>query len=186
MTKKSQEARSNAIKIAKCQTLCWDCKHATDIDVCPWVRDGTPVEGWWAKRKDIRYRLEACGTHDLQTRMQETYCVMMCPLFQRDSYRAGLTEMDEKNPSHVDISDATPLDLRRLSAAIITQAVMDWEKLDRGKLRKITTAEGSAIKTHKMIAWFNSPEFAVMLSAVSSFTPEQIRKQLEVPDGLCG
>jgi hypothetical protein len=182
MTKKSQEARSNAIKIAKCQTLCWDCKHATDIDVCPWVRDGTPVEGWWAKRKDIRYRLEACGTHDLQTRMQETYCVMMCPLFQRDSYRAGLTEMDEKNPSHVDISDATPLDLRRLSAAVITQAVMDWEKLGRGKLRKVVTAEGSTIKSFQLIDWFNSLDFAVMLSEVSNYTPEQIRKKLEVPN----
>ncbi len=183
MTKKSQEARSEAIKVAKCQTLCWDCKHATDVEACPWVRDGTPVDGWWAKRKDIKYRVDACEAHGVQTRLQETYCVMMCPLFERDSYRAGLTEMRK---THVDISNATELDLRRLSAAIITQAVLDWEKLDRGKLKKLVTAEGSTIKSCKLIAWFNSPDFAVMLSAVSNLSPEQVKKQLEVPDGLCG
>lgn len=177
--RESQKQRSEAIKVAKCQTLCWDCANSTDINACPWASEGKPVDGWWALPRKQKYRIEATQFLPARTRIEDTYCVIMCPLFKRDAYRAGLSPLKEE---HTDINDASDLDLRRIAAAVITQAVLDWERLERGKFKKTITAEGSTVKAINLIEWFNSPEFAVMLSAVSHFTPKQIREKLEVPD----
>lgn len=181
--RESQKARSEAIKVAKSQTLCWDCKHATDSDKCPWASDFTPVEGWWAVRSKARYYVSACGNTPVHWRVEDTYCVLMCPLFERTSYRAGLFPL--RSEGHADIYSATNTDMRRLVSAIILQAVSDWELVQRGKLSKTVSGEGVVVKASELIAFFNSRRFASMLSAVSNLSPETVRKRLEVPDALC-
>ena len=61
-------------------TLCWDCANATNND-CPWVDRGEPVDGWWARHRRI-----SSGW-----RPYETFCVMRCPMFERDASRGGQT-----------------------------------------------------------------------------------------------
>lgn len=55
------------------ETLCWECKWATGLDgVCPWAKDGTPVDGWKAKKTKIKSATE------LRT---NSFKVIECPLF---------------------------------------------------------------------------------------------------------
>jgi len=181
--RESQKQRSEAIKVAKSQTLCWDCKHATDINKCPWARDFTPVDGWWAVPHKTKYRLEATPNLPIRWREEDTYCVLMCPLFERTSYRAGMYPL--KSEKHSSMYSATDADIRKLVAAIIAQAVDDWERLERGRFKKTITAEGVTIKSYQLIEFFNSRRFAAMLEAVSTLTPKKVREVLEVPDAKC-
>lgn len=58
-------------------TICWDCKKATNGDLCPWAENFTPVEGWEATPTRIisAYNPEGNGI--------TSYCVHKCPLFER-------------------------------------------------------------------------------------------------------
>ena len=58
-------------------TLCWECKNATCG--CSWSREFRPVEGW------VATKIKASSTHPY-----ETYSVIECPNFVRDSYNEGL------------------------------------------------------------------------------------------------
>ena len=63
----------------KKSTLCWDC--ANYDDGCSWSRDFTPVKGWNAyKTKGNCY---------------DSYCVVECPEFVRDSVNYGLQRQGE-------------------------------------------------------------------------------------------
>ena len=53
-------------------TICWDCANATNGNLCPWVKDYTPVEGWDAIPKRIKF-------NDIIT---DSYIVMACPNFK--------------------------------------------------------------------------------------------------------
>lgn len=181
--RESQKQRSEAIKIAKSQTLCWDCANATEINKCPWCAEFKPVEGWWAIPKKTKYRLEATPNLPIRWREEDTYCVLMCPLFERTSYRAGMYPL--KSEKHSSMYSATDADIKKLVAAIIAQAVDDWERLERGRFKKAITAEGVTIKSYKLIEFFNSRRFSAMLAAVSDLTPEQVREVLEVPYARC-
>lgn len=61
---------------AKKETLCWKCAKATK-DVCAWMRDGKPVEGWDATKMEVASR---SGGRDYTVR---SYCVKKCPEFER-------------------------------------------------------------------------------------------------------
>lgn len=64
------------------ETLCWRCANAVPDREgergCSWSREGKPVEGWKATRRDIRVGATANG------KKSESYRVEKCPQFKRD------------------------------------------------------------------------------------------------------
>ncbi len=61
-----------AIEANKGDTLCWRCANATDSSKCIWVKNFTPIEGWDAVPRKIKY----CGT------IIDSYNVRACPNFK--------------------------------------------------------------------------------------------------------
>ena len=63
-------------KQIKKATLCWRCRHAVPSAStgCSWSRRFVPVEGWTAEK----HQQKQSGS------VYETYCVISCPLFQKD------------------------------------------------------------------------------------------------------
>lgn len=61
------------------QSKCWDCANSTNGG-CDWSYDLTPVDGWIAE-----YNAE-----------KESYCVIDCPEFVRDSYEYGLKRIEKE------------------------------------------------------------------------------------------
>ena len=63
-------------------TICWACGNAVpDAEGergCPWSREGRPVEGWEAERRDIRIQPRRPGE---ERRAVESYQVITCPVF---------------------------------------------------------------------------------------------------------
>ena len=63
-------------------TLCWGCGNAVpDAEGergCPWSREGRPVEGWVAERRDIHIQPKRPGE---ERRAIESYQVITCPEF---------------------------------------------------------------------------------------------------------
>lgn len=57
---------------SKSDTICWECANATDQSKCCWVKDYTPVEGWDATPRRIRYN----GS------IVDSYMVRACPNFK--------------------------------------------------------------------------------------------------------
>ena len=60
-------------------TLCWDCANSTNSG-CSWSDKFIPVKGWTAVRNEEK----------------DSYQVMKCPLFERNSFDYGLKRMKEK------------------------------------------------------------------------------------------
>lgn len=176
MTEEQKSNRAARVQESQSRTLCWDCKHSTDINRCPWIRDCTPVDGWWARSKVIRYRIYPPDA-PAYTRETESYCVICCPKFERESFGAGLVPLEKK---HTQYKDAQNADIKALCAAIITQAIMDWRKLDNGRFAKALAADGNTIKREEVIQFFYSNYFEEMLDAVSSLTPKQVREELGI------
>ena len=58
-------------------TLCWECANATGN--CSWSEDLIPVEGWVAE-------------YSTKTK-EDSYRVIACPEFVRDSYQNGQVRM---------------------------------------------------------------------------------------------
>jgi hypothetical protein len=59
-------------------TICWDCKHATNkYKICSWANEFKPVKGWNA---DKMYLLP-CKTQS--KKLIESYLVKSCPLFEK-------------------------------------------------------------------------------------------------------
>ena len=53
-------------------TLCWKCGNSTNGNICPWVRNYTPVKGWEAKPHKIHFNNVTV----------DSYHVKKCPLFK--------------------------------------------------------------------------------------------------------
>ena len=155
-------------------TLCWDCKNATNINKCPWACNNTPVDGWWARPTQVRMY------HGYDHRMEDSFCVIMCPLFERDGWRGGIYQHDCVGKKT--LKDTSPDDIRALAAAIIHQQIDDWEALDRGKHAKAIPLGGKVVSSVEVVKFFNSAWFASLLSAVSETPPSVVRKILGVPD----
>ena len=164
----------------KDQSLCWDCAHATDPSVCPWARDYTPVEGWWARPRKIRFtQTFPDGRHEKI--ISESCTVIFCPLFKRDAWRAGVHK-DEDTQYPPFLRYSSNKDIRQLSAAILRQAVIDWERLDRGRLKRLITGENQTIKTDELLNFFHSGYFESLLAVATDADPDVARGVLGVPD----
>lgn len=63
-------------------TICWACANAVpDAEGergCPWSREGKPVEGWTAERRDILVQDTSPGG---EKKRIESYQVITCPEF---------------------------------------------------------------------------------------------------------
>lgn len=53
---------------------CWKCKRSTSGNLCPWVRNGTPVPGWKATPTYIK-------SND---GFEYSYMIHECPLFIKE------------------------------------------------------------------------------------------------------
>ena len=73
----STECATNAQNVD--DTICWDCKKATDGELCSWAKDFTPVEGWGATPTQIH---SAYNPNEDEVGIP-SYKVHKCPLFER-------------------------------------------------------------------------------------------------------
>lgn len=151
------------------KTLCWDCANSTKPDVCPWVRDFNPVEGWEAKPR----RTGGWMPFD-------TYIVFDCPLFRRDSHNAG-TEQNLLNKHK--FPKLTNDDLVNLAEAIIEGAVEDWKALQYGAL-EFVRFQSDLVTKKKTLKFFFSKDFENFLGTFSERTPEQIRSWLKITEDM--
>lgn len=154
-------------------TLCWDCKNATDINKCPWACNNTPVDGWWARPTTLKMFRGSTPN------IERSYCVIMCPLFERDGWRGGIYKHDTLTKQVLE--DVTNEDIRAIAAAIINQQIEDWEILGRGKRAKAIPLGGKVVNTSESVKFFNSKWFATLLAVVSESSPEEVREMLGVP-----
>lgn len=153
----------------KPKSLCWDCANATDSGKCPWVDSFTPVPGWKAKPTKI------FGSYPM-----ESYVVLDCPRFRRDSFGAGTEKclLAWKKPLKL-YND----DLQNIAEAIIEGAVADWKALQYGALEAVTFCV-SRITKQKTLEFFFSEDFENYLSTFSERTPEQIRSWLKITEDM--
>ena len=72
-----------------------------------------------------------------------------------------------------------------ISCLIIEQAVMDWKRLEYGKLGRTTTEGSNAyIYRAELIAFFKSAWFDILLeAALPDYTSSEIRRQLNIKEG---
>ena len=63
-------------------TICWACANAVPDEEgtrgCSWSREGKPVEGWVAERRDILIQATSPGG---EKKRIESYQVITCPEF---------------------------------------------------------------------------------------------------------
>ena len=144
------------------QTLCWDCKNCTSPDVCPWVRDFTPVPGWKAKLNSFRE--------------YDSYLVIECPLFKRGAYHGGTEENLLIAKEHISIYDN---DTEKLAEAIIERYVEDWKFLEYGELDGVRFC-GGKLSRNKIVSFFTSEWFADLLASFSDIDPMVILKKLKI------
>lgn len=47
-------------------TLCWQCKNSTNENLCPWVKNFTPVRGWDAEKgiNEGTFHVKHCPLYD--------------------------------------------------------------------------------------------------------------------------
>lgn len=69
---KSTGRTSKAYQGKNADTLCWYCANATNSAKCCWAKDFTPVEGWDAIPRRIKF-------NDIIT---DSYIVITCPNFK--------------------------------------------------------------------------------------------------------
>lgn len=150
------------------QSLCWDCALSTQLGECEWADRFEPVPGWEAEKC-------YCGKNGYG---YESYDVIACPKFKRDSYEGGITK-DPMCHKRIMLDDPA---VRSLSEAIIERAVDDWRELRNGELARTRVSDGKAVKREELIRFFFSAEFASMLNSFSRYTPAQIRRFLGVHD----
>lgn len=74
------------------RTICWDCSRACGD--CPWSSEAQPVEGWSAMKTQVKLHCETARREPVYT---DSYVVLSCPMFSRDSYEYGLYWANKKN-----------------------------------------------------------------------------------------
>lgn len=152
-------------------TLCWDCRNATNPWVCPWVRNGTPVKGWAANQTVIK-------TGKVIT---DTFKVLECPLFKRDSFKGGQEEclFGEKRKVEIDGEDA-----KNLAVAIISRYAEDWRFLNYGELDDLYYC-GSQLNRREILRFFGSQWFGDLLElAAPSVDPPTVWAELKITEQM--
>ena len=142
-------------------SLCWDCANATRPWRCCWVRDNRPYPGWLAKKtlvskKSVPY---------------ESYHVLICPGFVRDSYLGGLMCDTEANHK-VTIDDD---DTMQLAEAIVERAVEDWIALHYGDIPKLSKCDGSAVNRKEVVEFFYSDWCKELMESFTDYTPNNLQ-----------
>lgn len=150
-------------------TLCFECQKATDGNECPWVRDFTPVPGWWAHET----RVAANSGYD-------SYHVVDCPLCKKDAYSGG-NEWRLGHPQRkTRLGDD---DVIEFAARTIEQAIDDWKTITYFKANDMRLV-GQIVWKADLIEFFNSKWFERLLAAVTDVEPSIVRKALKIPH-LC-
>ena len=162
---------SNVGKNGANPSLCWDCENCTKPNVCSWVRDFTPVDGWRAKKTRLG------GAYPM-----DSYLVIECPLFNRSSYGAGMaTDIMCGREDSFDLSND---DLKAISCAIIERYVEDWKFIDYGEKDNINYC-GGVLKRKEILEFFISEWFADLLDATGlPIMPEQVWSALKITPQL--
>lgn len=148
------------------QTLCWDCENSTKPHICPWARDATPVKGWVAKPTRLG------GSYPM-----DSYRVIDCPLFKRDSFDGGVTRnaFVTHDPVRIDLED-----VKTLACAIIERYTEDWKALDYGDLKDLVIG-GAHIYRHDVLRFFASQWFGDLLAvALPNIEPPQVWAALKI------
>lgn len=148
-------------------TLCWDCALANGSGDCPWAENHTPVEGW-----------NAIPNHVAGGAGYDSYAVIECPKFKRDSRNGG---QDWRWLKPLTESELSSGDAIRLSCRIIDQAVQDWKSLkdyEEFPLR----LDGQVVWRRDVVSFFNSVWFERLLTLASGdLDPEDCRATLKIP-----
>ena len=158
---------------SKDQSLCWDCVNATCPENCEWVDRFEPVKGWWARPRVIR----RFGHSKEEIALIDSYSVVMCPKFKRNSWRGG-TENDWRADIEKRTMDNS--DVKSLASAIICQAVIDWESTQRGRFKRFIVSDGKNVKAEEILEFFFSGYFEHLLQAVTSVDPDVVREELGI------
>ena len=151
------------------KSLCWDCANVTQSGKCPWADNFDPVPGWNAKPTKIY------GAYPM-----DSYVVLSCPIFKRNSFGAGAERCLLAPQKPIKINDD---DLINLSEAIIENAVEDWKALQYGALTAVKFC-GSTITRKDTLEFFFCEDFENFLSTFSERTPEQIRSWLKITEDM--
>lgn len=68
--------------------------------------------------------------------------------------------------------------LHDIACAILEQAVVDWEAIERGNLISIYLYDNSRIYKYKLLEFFGSDWFDTLVTHTVNYTPEQVLKAL--------
>ena len=151
-------------------TKCWTCGNATNLNACPWARDGTPVDGW-----------EATPTVIGRGYTYESFYVAECPLFWRDAHKGGrewnVFGRKPKQPT-LDNDDSVSL-----ASAICVKAVEDWKALGNGAI-EFNTVDGQKVTRKELLEFFFSRWFEMLLGSFSQRTPKQIRTYIGITEDM--
>jgi len=147
------------------QSLCWDCRNSTRPWICPWAGKYRQVKDWKAKPTRVSPKSSPF----------DSFNVLACPGFKRDSYCGGLVDPPNKRRVTIDADDVP-----NLAEAVIEQAVTDWIALDYGELDSLRFC-GQLVERDKLLEFFFSKWFEILLESFSERTPQQIRRAIKIP-----
>lgn len=146
-------------------SLCWDCALATRPWRCPWVSKEEPVEGWKANPTTIAKK----SRHPYHSQL-----VVACPKFERDSFCGGVLADDENEHVFPNIDSD---DVKNLAEATVERGIIDWNALERGKLKSIKF-DGQFVYRAEVLRFFFSPWISELMASFTKRTPEWLRQQL--------
>lgn len=107
----------------------------------------------------------------------DSYKVIECPLFKRDSFDGGNTKdvFIKHEPPKIDDSD-----VYALACAIIARYAEDWKALEYGKLTEVYMGGAHIYKVH-VLKFFASQWFGDLLSiALPNIEPPEVWKALKI------
>lgn len=147
------------------QSLCFDCLWATRPWKCKWVAKNKPVDGWLATPTIVSKKSSPF----------QSFNIRACPKFKRDSYCGGLVDPPNKRRVTIYMDD-----IPNLAEAIVEQAVTDWIALDYGEIDSLRFC-GQLVEREKLLEFFFSKWFEILLESFSERTPQQIRRAIKIP-----
>lgn len=88
--------------------------------------------------------------------------------------------MSNYTPARAEISYESVKEkaLHDIACAILEQAVVDWNSIERGNLTSIYLYDNSRIYKNKLLEFFGSDWFDTLVTHTLNYTPEQVLKAL--------
>lgn len=149
-------------------SLCWDCANATRPWNCQWVRSGKPVNGWIARKTIVNKKWHPA----------ESYHVLTCPKFVRDSQLGGM-ENDEEAKHKVELSGHC---VDSIAEAIVQRAVEDWIALCYGDMSRRSHVDGYAVERREVLEFFYTDWCKELLESFTDYTPADLRRFLHMEE----